>query len=274
MTLLQILPPNIFAVAKGISAMRNPEITAHSIYNSIAKSNVNTVLLVFANVIATIIVVKKILHLMTEFVEKADGDMLSKIKFIWKSYKVYFLILIVGALFPVLLGFLENILTTAAGKVNIVIGGNSPLDQLSQEQLSWVSKHDSMYWTAKLDIDYITDYIMIYWIKPLLVAFDQFVYFMYAMIREFYLILLEIVAPIAFVCLLDKDYHTYFFTWLRHLIACFLMLPAFLIANYMSITATSIVFTDDGYTLLAIVCGLLLKWRLLSASKKYVTQLI
>lgn len=277
MTLLQIIgPQDVANMGNAWAALRDPNTAAQTIYSAMATSTINKILLVFANVIATTIVMKKILDLMSNFVQESDGEIYGKLKFIWKTYKVYFLVLLIGALFPVLLDMLEKILATAASKVYMAVNGSSPWDQLNAEQAKFTVDHSASPTTMGIHTDpgYWADYLNIFWWKPCLVFLNQFAYFMYSMVREFYLILLEIMAPIAFACLLDKEYHSYFFTWLKYLVICFLMLPAFSIANYMATEGTHAVFGIGAYSLLPIICEFLLKVRLLSAAKKYVTNLI
>jgi hypothetical protein len=146
--------------------------------------------------------------------------------------------------------------------------------QLKKEIADFTAKHQNDSWYDDLSMDYIGNWFMLNIFKPILVFFNQYTYFMYCMVRYFYLILLEIVSPIAIVCLLDEKYHNYFQTWFRYMVICFLMLPAFAIANKFCDLAVTTVFGAGQFDLLPLLAGFLLKLMLLRTSKKYIMQLI
>ena len=60
---------------------------------------------------------------------------------------------------------------------------------------------------------------------------SKYLFYIYASGRYVYLILLELVMPVAIVSALDEKTFPHFITWLKHLMVCYLMIPAFLIAN-------------------------------------------
>lgn len=60
------------------------------------------------------------------------------------------------------------------------------------------------------------------------------IYLLYMCGRYIYLLLLELVAPVAIICMLHPQTRGYFLTWTKNLFICHLLLPAFYLANYFS----------------------------------------
>ena len=60
------------------------------------------------------------------------------------------------------------------------------------------------------------------------------IYLLYLCGRYIYLLLLELVAPVAIICILHQQTRGYFLAWVKNLFICHLLLPAFYLANYFS----------------------------------------
>ena len=59
----------------------------------------------------------------------------------------------------------------------------------------------------------------------------KYIFFFFASARYLYLILLEIVTPIAVILYMDEKTRHYTHAYLKNLFVCYMTIPAFLIAN-------------------------------------------
>ena len=109
----------------------------------------------------------------------------------------------------------------------------------------------------------------------------KYLLYIYASCHYVYLILLELVAPIAVVCALDKSTFSYFQSWVRNMIVCYLMIPALIIANLfadkvMDVLDDSVLNAPIGSIglMLFLIVGVLLKLKVFSFSMSSVLKLI
>lgn len=131
------------------------------------------------------------------------------------------------------------------------------------------------------------------------------IYLLYMCGRYIYLLLLELVGPVAIICMLHPQTRGYFLTWTKNLFICHLLLPAFYLANYFSdllgsrtfdwfadlrvdaahvddpgdaVVATSSIFggtfaADAAYLIGAIVMMLIIKISMLNTVKSKIQNL-
>lgn len=67
----------------------------------------------------------------------------------------------------------------------------------------------------------------------------KYVYFFFCAGRYLWLLMLEVLAPIALICTLNPKTFTFFTSWLRNMVVCYLLIPFFLIADAFSETLSS-----------------------------------
>ena len=131
------------------------------------------------------------------------------------------------------------------------------------------------------------------------------IYLLHMCGRYIYLLLLELVGPVAIICMLHPQTRGYFLTWTKNLFICHLLLPAFYLANYFSdllgsrtfdwfaglrvdaahvdgpgdaVVATSSIFggtfaADAAYLIGAIVMMLIIKISMLNTVKSKIQNL-
>jgi hypothetical protein len=116
-------------------------------------------------------------------------------------------------------------------------------------------------------------YFNIVYVKPALALAVRWLYALFLCGRFLYLLLLEIVYPIAWVSLLHEDTSKWFWGWASNMLVCFLLVPAFLIANKFADTAVITVF-DDPFTLIGILAQFFLKLYLLKRAGELVFKLL
>ena len=64
----------------------------------------------------------------------------------------------------------------------------------------------------------------------------KYIFFFFASARYLYLILLEIVTPIAVILYMDEKTRHYTHAYLKNLFVCYMTIPAFLIANALGLS--------------------------------------
>lgn len=62
----------------------------------------------------------------------------------------------------------------------------------------------------------------------------KYTYTFFILGRYMYLMMLELVAPIAIVLIIHDSTRSYFYSWLKNMIICYLLIPLFLLANKFS----------------------------------------
>ena len=125
-----------------------------------------------------------------------------------------------------------------------------------------------------MSISAIVDYFYAVYVLPFFAIVIHIMYVFYLCQRYLYLILLEIVAPIAIVMLLDDSTKSYFFQWLKHMIVCYLMIPAIYIALALSVMLNMSVLSDSDIGFFSMLFRFALQLSLLNAAKRYVMQLL
>lgn len=93
-----------------------------------------------------------------------------------------------------------------------------------------------------------------------------------------WLLLLELIAPVAIVLMIHENTRSYFYTWLKNMIICYLMIPMFLLADKFSNEVAG--FFMEGkenlgqVTVLVIVCvGVWVKIKMFSVVKAKASNL-
>lgn len=167
----------------------------------------------------------------------------------------------------IVLGEMQMLGVQAAG--GEVKGANATIGAEIDEMMLRYPKGPSFFFDTLPDI---FAYFYIIYLKPALAIVVRWIYGVFLCGRYVYLLLLEVAYPVAFVSLLNEDQAPRFYTWLGNMFTCYLMVPAFLIANAF---ADGVVFTvfDDPYSFFGIMAQFILKLSLLGKATQYVFKL-
>ena len=130
------------------------------------------------------------------------------------------------------------------------------------------------YFKLKKQADDMTQYVVLNMLY-------KYLLYMFSSCHYVYLILLELVAPIAVVCALDKSTFSYFQSWVRNMIICYLMIPALIIANLFADSVLT-VLNDSVFNIpigsigliIFLLLGVLLKFKVFSFAMSSVFRLI
>jgi len=98
-----------------------------------------------------------------------------------------------------------------------------------------------------------------------LLQINKYLYFFFCAGRYLWLLMLEIVSPIAIVCILDEKTSDVFKAWIKNMFLCYMLIPFFLLADVFGelaikiLSSTSLLFAYNTYGFLAILGTLILK---------------
>lgn len=91
--------------------------------------------------------------------------------------------------------------------------------------------------------------------------------------RYLMLLLMELVGPIAIVCLLNNDTRSSFFTWMKGMFGIFMLYPGFIIASVFADEYTAnLISNDDWPPFVLVVFSFILKLSLLATVKAMVNK--
>ena len=130
------------------------------------------------------------------------------------------------------------------------------------------------YFKLKKQADDMTQYVVLNMLY-------KYLLYMFSSCHYVYLILLELIAPVAVVCALDKSTFSYFQSWVRNMIICYLMIPALIIANLFADSVLT-VLNDSVFNIpigsigliIFLLLGVLLKFKVFSFAMSSVFRLI
>lgn len=208
----------------------------------------NIELMYAAIIIGVVLSIFRIVYLLKKiaFRSNSDDEGLTVSDFFQLLLEKWYFGLVILAI-PFLFTGLDAFLSVIFKGVQSVIGEpeNDLSDKFAKEAL-FLSKKESSLWS--MSIGDIIDYSAALTVQPFLVLIEQWIYGMALLYRFYFLGLVKMTAGFAIVSLLNENTKQYFFTWLKALLICYLLIPAFLFANAMMENVKSIYLTDDNFS--------------------------
>lgn len=106
----------------------------------------------------------------------------------------------------------------------------------------------------------------------------KYTYTFFILGRYMWLLLLELIAPVAIVLAIHENTRSYFYTWLKNMLVCYMLIPMFLLADKFSNEVAG--FFMEGaasagqVSVLIVVCtGVWVKIKMFSIVKAKSSQL-
>jgi hypothetical protein len=206
-------------------------------YNQIKTSLPMTGIFILVTFIAVLMIANRFI---TDFKIATDGDKPMNIKIFFDLFWNYLAVFIVIVCFPFLITaiekplalFQEEIITTYSGYLTMNIS-----EAMKYYEDQYVANEGGF--TGADLIPVVKQLYNIYTaftetIFLFILYMCKYLFYLYSSGRYLYLILLEIVAPLAIVLVLNKDTKQHFYTWVKNLIVCYMMIPTFLLANTLA----------------------------------------
>jgi len=185
----------------------------------------------------------------------------------------YYLAIILAL--PFIVSFVEKIMGSAESNLFAVFGKEpkGAYDTLVDDAKQMASELPEGPSFLTDGFGMIADYVMTMWFRPAAAMCVKYLYCVVMVGRYVYLLMLEITAPIAIICLLDEKTQAHFYTWVKHMFCCYMMLPAFMVANAFG-DAMVLTFFDNPYSFVTLVVQFIAKLYLFKFIAGKLTALI
>lgn len=184
--------------------------------------------------IAILLMLQKVIAIYKEAYKSSQGrpDMYHFFELIWQY--AFFTCIIVAL--PTIISVVEGLLSQMeTGLLKITGNDITMVDKLAE----LIAEKNSKYPEGPSIMDGIMgvfDFFMCVIVSPLIYSLTSYTYALFLWGRYMYLLMLEIVAPIAVILFLNEKTQQYFYNWCKHMLVCYLMLPCFMLANLFADT--------------------------------------
>ncbi|MEN5058904.1 hypothetical protein [Sphingobacterium kitahiroshimense] len=245
-----------------------------AVYQSLKVNTLGISLYVVSISIAVIIMVAKGSKQFPKMMDESTGTI--DMKSFLKTITPYIYGLMIVSAIPVIISTMEKGLSFIEQGIMSSLGAKAPksiADALEKELIEKMG-NGGILGIVQMDIAQMADIIGILVFKPLFAMLDQYLFAGALSIRYLYLLGLELVAPIAVVGLISEETQSWFFTWAKNMLACYLMIPMFLIALTFAEGLKQFLITESGITTFALFLVCFLKFSLFKFSATLVFKLI
>lgn len=204
----------------------------------------------------------------------------------WHQIRLFILVLFISSSSGMVFNLVESVFSELQTNLINDFGGDTSdkalqtmRDMVSQQVLAVQSKEAE---GLTLDISGITDWI---WkgltaiVMSVGVFLFKYTYTFYIIGRYMWLLMLELIAPVAIVLMIHENTRSYFYTWVRNMLLCYLLIPFFLLADIFANEIASFFMEGQAgggqVTILLVVCvGVFVKIKIFSVVKSKANQLL
>jgi len=223
-------------------------------YQIIKATGITTALFGLSMTIAIVITIWKMTKQYWDGATSKDKDMKKYID-IFKPILPYAFIIIA---MPFIISLVEHLFSEME-QLLFESTGSEPLTSVTEAWEQEAEALDEEYGSGFMNwgLDATVAYISVLIVKPLMIFIDDYIFSMALAGRFLYLLLLEIAAPFAIVALLFEKTEHYFWSWLKNMFVCYLLIPGFMLATVFANALYAIFFEQqgliDGFTVLFII---------------------
>lgn len=247
-----------------------------SFYTTIHKDILSESLIGIATLIAVIVILKKFINAYKEaFSDSKPAD----VKHFFNLFHIYIYSFAIVSAAPAMFTVVEK----GLGKMQTeyISKYSGDLDMAVDDA---VKKYEQDYIQDDVensDDDMVSTALSSFWarqeahIYKFFLFLTKYVFNIFVTGRYLYLLLLQIVTPLAIVSFLDDSLKQYGMNYLKHLLICYLMVPAFLLANKFGVElGKTFIENLNKYSLIAIFMGFIFKLGLLKKAQSYLERIL
>lgn len=249
-----------------------------SAYEAVKMNGVSQGIIALCSFIAVIIVIQKFVTAWKEAFSEGDKpvDMKQFFKLFYIYIYVFAIIMVAPFAFTIVetaLGNLQNELISHYQE-DVDLSIDEAIVTFTKDYIEDVQRRHNWVGQQIQEVIMLPFNIAAY---TILLYATKYIFFFFASARYLYLILLEIVTPIAVILYMDEKTRHYTHAYLKNLFVCYMTIPAFLIANALgSIIAENIMHMcgQNKYTMLGLLFAFVFKLFLFAKSVKFCRELL
>lgn len=249
-----------------------------SAYEAVKYNDVSKSLIALCTFIAVLIVINKFVTAYKLAYTEGDGQINAKKFFDLFSIYLYTLGIIMLAPFAFSivekgLGDLQNEMIQYY-QIDIDLSIDEAIATFTKDYIEDIHRQNNWVGQQIQEVIVLPITISVYII---LLYATKYIFFFFASARYLYLIMLEIATPLAIVLYMDEKTRNYAHTYLRNLFICYMLIPAFLIANaFGSVISDNIMqmVGENKYSILGLLFAFIFKLYLFTKGTRYCRELI
>ena len=204
----------------------------------------------------------------------------------WGQVRIYVFVLIASSLLGPIFSLVESLCADMqTALINSMGGDSSSKATESMERLVYMMKQE-------IEMEQLKNGLLDFSLDPMDYIFQglasivaaigtflfKYTYTFFIIGRYMWLLMLELVAPIAIVLCLNSSTRSYFYTWTKNMVICYLLIPMFLMADIFSNHVANVFLEGYGgqgtvVLLMLICCGVWIKIKMFSTVRNKATQL-
>lgn len=247
-------------------------------YEAIKTNEVSEGIIWLCTFVALIIVINKFYTAFSA--AKEDGQTPTDVKHFYKLFAIYIHVFVIIMVAPVAFSFIERCLGFLQDELigiyqrDVDLSIDEAITQFAIDYIEDVQRTNNWFGQQLNEVIMLPMSMTIY---TILLYATKYLFFFYASGRYLYLILLEIVTPLAVILYMEKETKHFTYAYLKNLFICYMLIPAFLIANaFGSVVSDGIMHMvgQNKYSCLGLLFAFIFKLFLFAKAVKYTNQLI
>lgn len=222
------------------------------------------------------------------------GTSMTKFSVIWGHVRIYIILCVVVSFSSQIFSLVESILSELQDLLVSGFGGENAATA-SDSILKTMEKMYNDYDENSLSNDGLSSLVTgaltggvgvvfpilihaLSWIAATIgMLIFKWTYTVFLVQRYMWLLMLELIAPIAIVLVIHDNTRSYFYSWVKNMIICYLLIPMYLLAdifsNEIAFFLTSQTATGSVDILCTIMLVMIIKLKCFATVKQYKTQL-
>lgn len=203
----------------------------------------------------------------------------------WAHVRIYIIVCIISTSAGVIFNLVENVFGDLQNHLINDFGGDTSdksfqaMRDLVRNQVLAVQEKEAKGLTLDFDIMGVVWKSITAVVMSIGVFVFKYTYTFFILGRYMWLLLLELIAPVAIVLVIHENTRSYFYTWVKNMLICYMLIPMFLLADKFSNEVAS--FFMEGaasagqVSVLIVVCtGVWVKIKMFSVVKAKSSQLL
>jgi len=255
------------------------EATIKTAYLAIWKNDISNVLYGVVALVAIIIMVSKIITVYSKGMEQPEGV---DRKLALRLVKQYILYAVFIAVFPFILGGAET--SFAEVQDNLKSKYDFALESSVEDATTYFLNEYIIESMKELEDANMFKEIYLMAIMKLNTAIYsyslyilKYIYFIFCCGRYMWLMMLQLLAPLALILAMSEKTISYFYTWLKNMLLCYLLIPFFILADAFSESISVVIsnsFDHSSHSMMVVLLMVLLKINLFAIVTKKTYNLL